>query len=126
TGGQGMKARTAFLSVFAFPKDGSIGQASVNGDGKLHPLTTKAQPALSTSIQTSAKSDAWMGSWLTLQNTTANKRTVTIQSTMGGDPEGPPVRVTLPPHGVTTILAGLLCDEEPLGTLNFEVMMSAN
>lgn len=125
-GGEGMSARTGFMTIAGFA-DGSVMPTNGwDGDGQPVALTTKAQQLLSGELTTSAVSDAWMGGWITLENTADKARVVTVQAAMGGEAEGPPLLVTVPKHGKLSVPFGLLCDGEPAGTLGFDVMMSAS
>jgi len=125
-GGEGMVARTAFMTIAGFA-DGSVMPTNGwDGDGQPVALTSSPKQLLAGELKTAQVSDAWMGGWLTLQNTADKARVVTVQAAMGGEAEGPPLLVTLPKHSLISVPFGLLCDGEPAGTLNFDVKVSAS
>jgi len=124
--GGGPRVRSGFVSIAGFA-DGSVMPATGwDGDGQPVALTTKPQQLMKGSITTSASSDVWMGGWLTLQNTTDKKRVVTIQAAMGGEADGPALKVTVAKHGLVTVPFGLLCDLIQPGTVSLDLLVSAS
>jgi hypothetical protein len=87
---------------------------------------THAKQYLSASLNAAATGDAWMGGWIELVNTTGHAITATVQATMGGDAEGPPIVITVPGNGYVSVPFGLLCTGEPAGDLDFGVSVLAS
>ncbi len=122
----GPNTRSGFLSVAGLPTDGTIPNASFNGDGTPVALGTKVTQLLQTKLDTAQVSDVWMGGWIGLNNTTDKPLRVTVQAAMGGGAEGPALQVTVPKHGRLAVPFGLVCNAEPAGSMTLDVLVSSN
>jgi hypothetical protein len=117
----GLVFRSSFANAIGLPGSGAIPSATANGAGTALAVGTHAKQFLPASLTAASTGDAWMGGWIELRNTTGHAIAATVQATMGGDAEGPPVTVTVPANAYVSVPFGFLCDGEPAGNLDFGV-----
>jgi hypothetical protein len=121
----GVTFRSGFLSVIGMPTNDQIPNVHDELTQSV-PLGSGPTPALAAELTVDAPSDTWMGGWLEVENPTGRKATVTVQTTMGGETDGPPVVVTLAAKSKSSVPVGLLCNGEPAGTFALGVTVSSS